>query len=133
MPTVYTLNTDFMTVSVQPEYLEYESSPIDHRHIWAYHIRIHNNGKHAVQVLNRYWHITDGHGLVQEVKGPGVIGLQPVILSGEHFDYTSSVNLSTPSGIMHGSYEIKTIGGDSFEIQIPVFSLDSAEQLLMPN
>ncbi len=129
MGNIFTVSTGFITVAAQPEYMEHESSPVDGQHVWMYHIKITNNGKHAVQLMNRYWHITDGKGMVQEVRGPGVVGLQPVILPDEHFEYTSSVSLTTSTGIMHGTYEIKMVGGETYEVNIPVFSLDSAEAI----
>jgi len=133
MANLFTLSTGNITISAQPEYMEGESSPSDAQHVWMYHIRIKNKGKEAVQLLNRYWHITDGHGMVQEVRGPGVVGLQPVILPGEDFSYTSSVNLTTNTGMMHGNYEFKTLDKEIFVSQIPVFSLDSAEAIRLAN
>lgn len=83
--------------------------------------------------MNRYWHITDGNGTVQEVRGPGVVGVQPVILPGEAYDYSSSVSLRTPTGIMHGEYEFKNADETMLYAQIPVFSLDSLEAIRMAN
>lgn len=133
MPNLYTITSENITVHAQPEFVESESSSTEGFYIWTYHIRIENKGKAAVQLLNRYWHITDGHGLVQEVRGPGVIGLQPIIEPHDEFEYSSSVNLSTPCGIMQGSYELKTSDGVLFNADIPAFSLDSKEQLRRPN
>jgi ApaG protein len=82
----------------------------------------------AYQLLNRRWKITDAHGRIQEVKGPGVVGEQPVLAPGESFDYTSACPLSTPSGIMVGTYEMETREGELFDIAIPAFSLDSPHQ-----
>ncbi len=129
----YTLQTENIVVNVKPEYLELESSPIDNHYVWAYHIKIENKGSEAVQLITRYWHITDGKGLVQEVNGHGVVGLQPVIEPKSKFDYASSVSLTTPSGLMHGHYEFKTTDNTLKKALIPVFSLDSTEQLRMPN
>lgn len=133
MGTLFTLSSGFITISAQPEYIEHESSLFEGVFVWYYHIKIMNNGKAAVQVLNRYWHITDGNGVVQEVRGPGVVGLQPVIMPNEHFEYTSSVSLNTPTGMMHGVYEMKILGGELFQSQIPVMSLDSAEAIRLAN
>ncbi len=130
---MFTLSTDFISISAQPEYIEYESSPTEGIYVWVYHIKITNNGKHPVQLMNRYWHIVDGKGTVQEVRGPGVIGVQPIILSGESYDYSSSVSLTTPTGIMHGEYEFKNNDDLVFHAQIPVFSLDSAEAIRLAN
>ncbi len=133
MGNIFTIKTNNITVSAQPEYMEYESSPVDGQYVWVYHIKIHNNGKGAVQLMNRYWHITDGKGVVQEVRGPGVVGLQPTIMPDEHFEYTSSVSLSTPTGLMHGTYEIRTADERLLLIPIPVFSLDSTEAIKYAN
>jgi ApaG protein len=133
MGNIFSVNTNNIMVSAQPEYMEYESSPIDGQYVWVYHIKIHNNSKSPVQVMNRYWHITDGKGMVQEVRGPGVVGLQPMILPDEHFEYTSSVSLNTPTGIMHGTYEIRNSDETIMEVSIPVFSLDSTEAIRYAN
>lgn len=133
MPNIYTLNNDKIIIHAQPEFIEDESSVSEGFFIWSYNIKIENKSKNAIQLLNRYWHITDGHGMVREVKGPGVIGLQPVIEPHEQFEYSSSVNLHTPSGIMHGHYEFKSPDGSVFNANTPVFSLDSKEQLRKPN
>lgn len=77
-----------------------------------------------MQLLTRYWHITDGMGRVQEVRGAGVVGEQPVLNPGESYEYTSGTPLPTPSGIMKGSYQMSTPSGDKFDIEVPAFSLD---------
>jgi ApaG protein len=91
-------------------------------------VRIENNGKETVQLRSRYWRITDNRGQVQEVRGPGVVGEQPVLRPGESFEYTSGTPLATPSGIMVGAYHMETKGGESFAVRIPAFSLDSPHQ-----
>lgn len=133
MPNLYTIKNDNITIHAQPEFIEEKSSMSEGVFIWSYNIKIENKGKCAVQLLNRYWHITDGNGMVKEVRGPGVIGLQPVIEPYQEFEYASSVNLSTPSGIMHGYYEFKNSDGELFNSNTPAFSLDSIEQLRKPN
>lgn len=133
MGYLFTLNTDFISISAQPEYIEYESSPVEGIYVWVYNIKITNNGKHPVQLLNRYWHITDGTGTIQEVRGPGVVGVQPIIMPGESYDYSSSVSLRTPTGIMHGEYEFKDNDEKMFCAQTPVFSLDSTETIRLAN
>ena len=125
---MYSKTTRAIRVSVQPSYLDEQSNPADHYFVWAYKVRIENQGTETVQLLNRYWHITDGYGRVQEVRGPGVIGKQPVLGPGESFEYTSGSPLSTPSGIMVGSYEMAVAGGERFEVDIPAFSLDIPDQ-----
>jgi len=77
---------------------------------------------------HRHWRITDSRGQIKEVRGDGVVGEQPVLAPGESFEYTSGTPLPTPSGIMVGTYEMETRGGDSFSVRIPAFSLDSPHQ-----
>jgi ApaG protein len=93
--------------------------------VWAYKVNIQNRGQDTVQLLNRHWKITDKLGRLQEVRGSGVVGEQPVIKPGESFEYTSGCPLETPSGIMAGTYQMSTAAGERFEIEIPAFSLDS--------
>ena len=122
---MYTETTDDIRVAVRPIYLDQQSSPEEANYVWAYQVRIENRGRETVQLLNRYWHITDAVGRVQEVRGPGVVGEQPVLAPGEAFEYTSGCPLATPSGIMVGSYEMQRDDGQRFEVSIPAFSLDS--------
>ena len=125
---VYALTTRSILVAVEPEYLDDQSDPEDHRFVWAYHVHIENQGTQTVQLLSRYWHITDELGHVQEVSGDGVIGEQPVLAPGESFEYTSGTPLGTASGIMQGHYVMETDTGETFEVTIPAFSLDSPYQ-----
>jgi len=122
---MYSETTRSVTITVRPEYLEDQSKPDENHYVWAYHIRIENHGTRTVQLLTRYWRIVDSTGRTQEVRGPGVVGEQPVLHPGESFEYSSGTPLSTPSGIMVGSYQMTTDGGDKFEVAIPAFSLDS--------
>jgi len=124
----YNAITRGISVSVKPTYLEDQSAPRDNRYVWAYHVRIENQGGETVQLRNRYWRITDSLGRVQEVRGAGVVGEQPVLQPGEHFEYTSGTPLPTPSGIMLGTYEMETQKGERFDVTIPPFSLDSPHQ-----
>ena len=101
------------------------SAPSDGQYFWAYHIRIQNEGDETVQLKNRYWRITDARGQIQEVRGAGVVGEQPVLRPGDSFEYTSGTPLGTPSGIMMGTYEMEREDGDRFDVEIPAFSLDS--------
>lgn len=114
-----------IAVSVASYYLAAESEPDQQRFVWAYRVRIANEGKRAVQLISRHWIITDGAGRVEEVRGPGVVGEQPILGPGEAFEYTSGCPLPTPSGVMVGTYQMVAEGGDSFEAEIPAFSLDS--------
>ena len=115
-------------VTVRPHYLDEHSSPEDDHFVWSYNIRIENRGDETVQLRNRYWRITDSLGRIHEVRGAGVVGKQPVLRPGEVFEYSSGTPLSTPSGIMVGSYQMRTDSGQIFEVAIPAFSLDSPHQ-----
>ena len=81
-----------------------------------------------MQLLTRHWKITDGRGQLHEVQGPGVVGEQPVLKPGESFEYTSGTPLSTPSGIMAGSYQMQAASGEMFDALVPAFSLDSPHE-----
>jgi ApaG protein len=102
-----------------------KSAPEEDYFVWAYRVYIENQGGETVQLRSRHWHITDALGRVQEVMGEGVVGEQPVLAPGETFEYTSGTPLSTPSGVMMGSYQMETDRGASFDVVIPAFSLDS--------
>jgi ApaG protein len=125
---MYAQETRGIRIVVRPTYLDAQSAPDEGRYVWAYQVRIENRGAETVQLLNRHWHITDAVGKVLEVRGPGVVGEQPVLKPGEVFEYTSGTPLGTPSGIMVGSYEMTTDAGERFEVAIPAFSLDSPYQ-----
>ena len=125
---MYEEKTRDIKVTVKPFYLEDQSSPEDNHFVWAYHVKIENIGDATVQLRNRYWQITDAIGRVQEVRGSGVVGEQPVLKPGENFEYTSGTPLQTPSGIMVGTYEMECPDGEHFNVQIPAFSLDSPHQ-----
>ncbi len=130
---MYTETTRAITVTVQPIYLEDQSAPDQSQFVWAYHVRIENKGEEAVQLRNRYWRITDALGRVQEVRGAGVVGEQPLLRPGQSFEYTSGTPLPTPSGIMTGSYEMEGSNGEKFSVKIPAFSLDSPHQQIRVN
>lgn len=122
---MYRAVTRNIEVMVTPRFLSDRSAPDKGQFFWAYTIEISNNGIETVQLKTRYWHITDAFGRVQEVRGAGVIGEEPVIGPGKSFEYTSGVPLQTPSGIMTGRYGMVTDDGEHFDIEIPAFSLDS--------
>lgn len=122
---MYKSETRGISVTVEPRFVEEESSPGDSRYFFAYTVEIVNNGSEQVQLRSRHWRIIDGHGSCQEVRGAGVVGKQPVLEPGESFSYTSGCPLTTPDGLMAGSYTMATIAGESFEAEIPAFSLDS--------
>jgi ApaG protein len=130
---MYSETTRSIKVTVEPVYLEDQSAPADNHYVWAYHVRIENQGRETVQLRRRHWRITDGLGRVQEVRGPGVVGDQPLLKPGESYEYTSGTPLKTPSGIMVGSYEMETPHGESFAVAIPAFSLDSPHQSIRLN
>lgn len=125
---MYTETTRAIRVTVQPRYLEEQSQPAEGRFVWAYHVRIENTGPETVTLRTRHWQITDAYGRLQEVRGPGVVGEQPRLRPGDAFEYTSGTPLPTPSGIMVGSYQMVTDGGERFDVRIPAFSLDSPHQ-----
>ena len=124
----YAETTQSITVSVEAFYLDEQSDPEDAHFVWAYHVRIENNGQETVQLLTRHWRITDSLGNIQEVQGDGVVGEQPVLSPGQSFEYTSGTPLSTPSGIMVGTYQMETGAGNRFDVKIPAFSLYSPYQ-----
>jgi ApaG protein len=130
---MYSEITRDIRITVRPFYLEDQSSPEEMHFVWAYHVRIENQGGDTVQLRNRYWRITDSLGRVQEVRGAGVVGEQPVLRPGEAFEYTSGTPLATPSGIMVGTYQMESEKGELFEVKIPAFSLDSPHQAIRLN
>lgn len=125
---MYEQITRDITVSVEPMYLDDQSTPDEDYYVWAYTVRIINNGPETVQLRSRFWRIVDARGGVQEVRGLGVVGEQPVIKPGEKYEYTSGAPLSTPTGFMVGNYQMQTSGGEMFDVSIPLFSLDSPHQ-----
>jgi ApaG protein len=122
---MYRATTRSIEVAVTPQFLDERSSPANNYYFWAYTIEIVNHGSETVQLVSRHWRITDASGRVQEVRGPGVVGEQPVLGPGQSFQYTSGVPLPTPSGFMAGSYNMVSTDGERFDIEIPAFSLDS--------
>jgi ApaG protein len=122
---MYSRITRHIKVTVRPQYVPGESRPSDGRYFWAYTIEIVNMGPETVQLRSRAWQITDESGRREEVRGPGVIGQQPVLDPGERFEYTSGCPLGTPSGMMVGTYQMVADSGESFDVEIPAFSLDS--------
>ena len=129
----YSQATRDIMVTVVPQFLPEQSSPDDNRFVWAYTVRIENQGAETVQLIARYWRITDAVGTSHEVRGEGVVGEQPVLEPGQSFEYTSGTPLATPSGLMMGSYEMETQGGDYFEVAVPAFSLDSPHERINLN
>jgi ApaG protein len=124
--SMYRAVTRKVEVTVTPRFVAERSSPGNGYFFWTYTINITNLGAAAVQLKTRHWRITDALGRLQEVKGPGVVGEEPLLKPGESFEYTSGVPLPTPSGFMTGSYGMVTAEGEHFDIEIPAFSLDSS-------
>ena len=103
------------------------SSPENSIFLFSYDVEIKNNNDFEVQLLSRYWHIQDGVGNVEEVRGPGVIGLQPLIKPNERFEYSSFCPLKTPFGMMSGAYQMKLNSEEIFDASIPSFSLQATD------
>ena len=110
-------------IDVVTDYIYEQSDPTVDRYVFAYTITINNRGAIPAKLLNRHWLITDANGKVQEVRGEGVVGEQPHLNPGEHFEYTSGAVLETPVGVMEGEYEMVTDEGDTFLAPIDRFSL----------
>jgi ApaG protein len=125
---MYRAVTRRIEVQVQPRYLPDRSSPENGYFFWAYTITLTNRGGETVQLKTRHWRITDANGKLQEVRGAGVVGEEPVLKPGESFEYTSGVPLPTPSGFMVGTYGMISDAGERFDIEIPAFSLDSPSE-----
>ena len=126
-PPAYTAETEGVVVRVRPSYLAAQSDPAAGRWVWAYQIEIVNLTGSPVQLVARRWTITDAHGHVEEVRGPGVVGEQPVIAPGDSYSYASGCPLPTDSGSMVGAYFMTDADGRSFEADIPAFSLDTPD------
>jgi len=114
-------------IKVRPTYIADQSDPVNNHYVFSYTVTIRNNGSDAAKLLTRHWVITDGDGLIQEVKGEGVVGEQPHLKPGEGFQYTSGTFMNTPFGTMHGSYQMISDSGEKFDAKIPTF------QLIAPN
>ena len=110
-------------VSVTARYSPEYSDQSRRKWFFLYTIRITNEGSRTVQLLNRHWIITDANGEVEEVRGPGVVGQQPVLKQGESFEYTSGCPLETAFGSMQGSYEMQVDGGETFNANVAGFAL----------
>ena len=115
--------TQGIRVTVSSNYIPAQSAPKARRYVFAYTVRIANEGTEAAQLKSRHWIITDGNGKVEQVKGPGVVGEQPMLRPGEHFEYTSGCVLETPRGSMEGTYQMVRGDGTEFDAQIAPFAL----------
>ncbi|GMQ96689.1 MAG: Co2+/Mg2+ efflux protein ApaG [Gammaproteobacteria bacterium] len=112
-----------ITVKAETIYVSAQSSPDEHRYVFAYTITIENKGAVAAKLLTRHWIITDANGKIQEVHGEGVVGEQPYLKPGEAFSYTSGTVMETPVGSMRGSYQMLAEDGENFDALIPTFTL----------
>ena len=121
---MYSAVTRGIEVSVEPVFMPERMDTENRRYFWAYQVTIVNRGDLAVRRLGRDWRITAGEGRVEEVRGEGVVGEQPYLSPGDSYSYTSGCPLSTPSGIMEGSYLMIYPSHEEFEVRIPAFSLD---------
>jgi len=110
-------------VQVQSEYAPERSEPGKNQWFFLYTVTITNESPETVQLLTRHWIITNGTGHVDEVRGPGVVGKQPILKSGESFEYTSGCPLTTPSGLMEGTYQMITEAGERFDAKVAPFTL----------
>jgi ApaG protein len=115
--------TNEIRVEVMSRYAPENSRPLQDEWVFQYTVRITNQGNETVQLLSRHWIITDALEHVEEVRGPGVIGEQPVLAPGESFKYSSWCPLKTPMGMMHGTYRMSRANGSQFDIEIAPFAL----------
>ncbi|MGZ3742885.1 MAG: Co2+/Mg2+ efflux protein ApaG [Pseudobdellovibrionaceae bacterium] len=121
--------TPHIQVAATSYYVPAESRPEQNYHFFSYKIRITNTGSCPAQLMSRHWFITDGQGRTEEVRGPGVVGLQPKIQPGQTFEYESACPLNSSSGTMKGSYEMASEEGHKFNVEIPEFYLISPQAL----
>lgn len=126
---IYEKTTRDVSIEVKPVFREDQSFPEKNLYIWAYQVKIKNNGLQTIRLMSRYWRITDGNGVTQEVAGEGVVGDQPLLHPGESYEYTSGAPLPTPTGFMVGNYIMEGPDGQHFSVDIPAFSLDSPHHL----
>ena len=112
-----------VAVTAHSTYLPDQSDEEEDRYVFAYTITIRNAGSLAAQLISRHWIITDSQGLVQEVRGLGVVGAQPLLQPGESYEYTSGASIATPVGTMRGTYQMVAEDGTRFEAPIPEFTL----------
>jgi ApaG protein len=115
--------TNGIRVTVSSNYIPAQSAPKARRYVFAYTVRIANEGTESAQLKSRHWIIADGNGKVEQVRGPGVVGEQPILKPGEHFEYTSGCVLETPRGSMEGTYQMVRADGSEFDATIAPFAL----------
>lgn len=123
MPTSEAV-TEGIRVEVRSEYIAERSDPSEQRWFFAYHIRVTNEGTETTQLVSRHWTITDSDGRTEEVRGPGVVGQQPVLAAGQSYSYTSFCPLRTSFGTMHGTYQmVRVDSGERFDAEVAPFAL----------
>ena len=131
--SLYSATTQGIRIQVTPTFLAEQSDAANDDYVWSYTVEIENNSAVTVQLTARRWQITDRNGITQIVQGAGVVGEQPILHQGDSFTYTSGCPLSTPSGLMQGTYRMVTLEGEVFEANIPAFSLDSPFEIRVMN
>ena len=117
-----------ITVEPRATYIEDQSDPSKNQYVFAYTISVTNTGTVPAQLISRHWVITDANNKVMEVKGLGVVGQQPLLKPGESFEYTSGCPLPTASGAMNGRYLMRSLTGEAFDVDIPIFLLESPHE-----
>ena len=115
--------TNGIRVHVTSQYSAEHSQPLQKQWFFLYTVEISNESQDTVQLISRHWVITDADSQIEEVRGPGVVGKQPVLAPGESFEYTSGCPLTTPFGTMKGTYHMVTTKGSHFDVEIPPFAL----------
>ena len=118
------------TCTVDPCYLPEQSQPELNIYAFSYTVRIVNTGKITAQLISRHWIIIDAHGHVEQVKGLGVVGYQPLLKPGESFEYSSWTRLTTSKGTMSGSFFCVAEDGERFDAMVPAFSLTMHRNML---
>jgi len=116
-------------IDVRSQYVPERSLPAARHYAFEYTVHIRNESHVSVQLMARHWQVVDARGEVQEVRGPGVVGEQPILHPGEHFQYSSGVVLKTSSGHMRGSYQMHNVLGKTFEAEIAPFRLSLPHSL----
>ena len=129
----YFESTQDILIEVFPSYVPERSAPESNQYFYSYRIKITNNGENACRVIHRHWKIKDGNGKSYDVQGSGVVGEQPMLQPGEHFEYTSFCPLHSPYGNMRGKYQMIDEHGERFWVTVPVFFFRPPKDLMIEN